>query len=44
MLMAVYGLRPWELARFTQGELRELVDQLPDVQRSQSQVELVRYR
>lgn len=42
MLMAVYGLRPWELARLTQRELQELVDQLPDVHRAMTQFELVR--
>lgn len=41
MMLAVYHLKPWELARFTQGELTELINQLPEVRASLSQVRVV---
>lgn len=44
MLSAVYGLRWEHILAMPAGELREYLDQMPDVQRKLCQVEMVRYK
>ena len=44
MLSAVYGLRWEHLEAMPSGELREYLDQMADIQRKLSQMEMVRYQ